>query len=300
MSPASGLMPGRLGLAASRIPHADRHGLLWLEYGKLSVEDGTLRFLAAKSETLDAGDYAIPYQAVSMILLGPGTSLTQDVLRLCARHGTLIAAVGEGGVKSYTAPPMGQARADVARAHAERWADPVKRLDTARRLYAWRFGKVLPHRDIATLRGIEGARMRESYRLVADRFGIQWQGRRYDRSEPESADLANQAINHAATFVEAAADLAVAAVGALPPLGFIHEESSNAFTLDIADLWRVDVTLPLAFGAVRASLDRKNDLPLERELRKRAVMVFRREKLIERMIERIKELLDVHDDRGDA
>lgn len=124
MSPEPGLLHGRLGLAASRIPHADRHGLLWLEYGKLSVEDGTLRFLAAKSESLDAGDYAIPYQAVSMILLGPGTSLTQDVLRLCARHGVLLAAVGEGGVKSYTAPPMGQGHSDIARRHAEYWAVP--------------------------------------------------------------------------------------------------------------------------------------------------------------------------------
>ncbi|WP_019560428.1 MULTISPECIES: type I-E CRISPR-associated endonuclease Cas1e [Caldimonas] len=299
MSPAPGLFPGRLGLAASRIPHADRHGLLWLEYGRLSVEDGTLRFVAAQSETLDAGDYAIPYQAVSMILLGPGTSLTQDVLRLCARHGTLIAAVGEGGVKSYTAPPMGQGRSEVARAHAERWADPRRRLDTARRLYAWRFGRVLPHRDIETLRGIEGARIKESYKLLAQRFGIDWHGRRYDRDNPNAADLPNQAINHAATFVEAAADIAVAAVGALPPLGFIHEDSSNAFTLDIADLWRVDLTVPLAFGAVRAMLDGKAD-SLEREVRRRAAAAFRRDKLIPKMIERIKELFDVDDRGGDA
>lgn len=299
MSPTPGLMHGRLGLAASRIPHADRHGLLWLEYGKLSVEDGTLRFVAAQSETLDAGDYAIPYQAVSMILLGPGTSLTQDVLRLCARHGTLIAAVGEGGVKIYTAPPMGQGRSDVARRHAERWAEPKLRLDTARRLYAWRFGRVLPHRDIETLRGIEGARIKESYKLIAQRFGIQWQGRRYDRQNPTAADLPNQAINHAATFVEAAADLAVAAVGALPPLGFIHEDSSNAFTLDIADLYRVDLTLPLAFGAARAFLDGKTD-NLEREIRKQAAKLFRQEKLIPRMIDRIKELLDVDDGGRDA
>ncbi|WP_240096618.1 type I-E CRISPR-associated endonuclease Cas1e [Thermomonas flagellata] len=298
MSPAPGLLHGRLGLAASRIPHADRHGLLWLEYGRLSVEDGTLRFVAAKSETLDAGDYAIPYQAVSMILLGPGTSLTQDVLRLCARHGTLIAAVGEGGVKSYTAPPMGQGRSDVARRHAERWADAKLRLDTARRLYAWRFGRVLPHRDIETLRGIEGARMKESYKLVAQRFGIPWQGRRYDRDNPNSADPANQAINHAATFVEAAADIAVAAVGALPPLGFIHEDSSNAFTLDVADLYRVDITLPLAFGAVRALADGKA-AHLEREVRQRAARLFRQEKLIPRMIDRIKELFDVDDGGGD-
>ena len=300
MSSAPGLIPGRLGLAASRIPHADRHGLLYLEYGRLSVEDGTLRFVAAQSETLDAGDYAIPYQAVSMILLGPGTSLTQDVMRLCARHSVLLAAVGEGGVKSYTAPPMGQGRSDVARAHAQRWADPKLRLDTARRLYAWRFGRVLPYRDIETLRGIEGARMKESYKLIAQRFGIDWHGRRYDRENPEAADLPNQAINHAATFVEAAADIAVAAVGALPPLGFIHEDSSNAFTLDIADLWRVDVTLPLAFASVQAMQKGKGDVSLEREVRKRAARLFRQEKLIPKMIDRIKELFDVHDRGGDA
>lgn len=281
------------------MPHADRHGLLFLEYGRLSVEDGTLRFVAAPSETLDSGDYAIPYQAVSMLLLGPGTSLTHDVLRLAARHGLLLCAVGEGGVKSYTAPPMGRGRSDVARAHAELWADSKKRLDAARKLYAWRFGRVLPHRDIAILRGIEGARMKESYRVVAQRFGIDWCGRRYDRHAPNSADVPNQAINHAATFVEAAADVAVASVGALPPLGFIHEDSSNAFTLDVADLWRVDVVLPLAFGAARAVLDGKSE-HLEREVRRRAARVFRQEKLVSRMIERIQELLGVDDLGGNS
>lgn len=299
MSATPGLLPGRLGLAASRIPHADRHGLLWLEYGKLSVEDGTLRFLAAQSDALDAGDYAIPYQSVSMILLGPGTSITQDVLRLAARHGALIAAVGEGGVKSYTAPPMGQGHSDVARLHATRWADPKGRLDTARRLYAWRFGRILPHKDIETLRGIEGARIKEAYRLAAQRFGIDWQGRRYDRNNPNATDLPNQAINHAATFVEAAADIAVAVVGTLPPLGFIHEESNNAFTLDIADLYRVEVTLPLAFGAVKA-LQTTKGASLEREVRKRAATLFRQEKLVSKMIDRIKELFDVHDSGSNA
>jgi CRISP-associated protein Cas1 len=83
------------------------------------------------------------------------------------------------------------------------------------------------------------------------------------------------------------------------PLGFIHEEASNAFTLDIADLWRVDVTLPLAFGAARAALDGKCD-NLEREIRRRAAKTFRQEKLIPRMIERIRELFDVDDRGGDA
>lgn len=293
------LLPGRLGLARSRIPHVDRHGLLWLSRGNLYVESGTLRFLAAQSESIDAGDYAIPYQGVSIILLGPGTTVTHDVLRLLARHGTLLAAVGEGGVKLYTAPPMGQGRSEVARAHAQLWADPESRLQIARRMYAIRFGEVLPHKDIAVLRGIEGSRVKEVYKIVAQQHGIPWKGRRYDRENPTSADIPNQAINHAATFVEAAADVAVAAVGALPPLGFIHEDSSNAFTLDIADLWRAEVTVPLAFS-VSARVLKNSELSLEREIRFEAAVWFKRRKLIPAMIDRIKELLRVDDSNRDT
>lgn len=295
----SGLFAGRLGLAETRIPHADRHGLLWLIFGNLTVEDGTLRFRAAESEWLKAGDYAIPYQGLSLLLLGPGTTISHDALRLLARHGTLLAAVGEGGVKFYTAPPMGQGHSDVARAHARLWADEKARLDVARRMYAFRFGRILPHKDIAVLRGIEGARMKDSYRLVAQQHGVEWNGRHYDRQNPNAADVPNQALNHAATFVESAADVAVAAVGALPPLGFIHEESSNAFTLDVADLFRAEVTLPLAFSVARRVQD-KPDLLLEREVRKEAARQFHKQQLIPKMIDRIKELLHVDDGGGNT
>lgn len=294
----SPFFPGRLGLAAARIPYVDRHGLLWLSRGNLFVADGTLRFLSAGDGDMEPGEYAIPYQSVSMILIGPGTSITHDVLRILARHGTLLAAVGDGGVKLYTAPPMGQGRSDVARAHARLWADEEQRLHVARRMYAFRFGEVLPRRDISALRGIEGGRLRAAYQIIAQKYGIDWKGRRYNRQDPQAADIPNQAINHAATFVEAAADIAVAAVGALPPLGFIHEESSNAFTLDVADMWRLDITLPLAFS-VAAKVMKDPELSLEREIRYEAARWFRKHKLIPAMIERIKELLHVTDGSSD-
>jgi CRISPR-associated protein Cas1 len=161
-------------------------------------------------------------------------------------------------------------------------------------MYAWRFGRVLPHKDIAVLRGIEGARLKETYRLVAEEHRISWKGRRYDRDDPNACDIPNQAINHTVTFVEAAADIAVALVGALPPLGFIHEDSSNAFTLDITDLYRADITLPLAFSVARQAMD-DPDLKLERELRRAAAAWFRKHQVIPKMIDRIKELLGVDD-----
>lgn len=292
--PATGLFPGRLGLAESRVPQADRHGLLWLSRGALRVEDGTLRFVAAESELIAAGDYAVPYQGLSIILLGPGSTVSHDVLRLLARHGTLLVAVGEGGVKFYTAPPMGRGRSAVARSHARLWADEKARLDVARRMYAFRFGEVLPHRDIAVLRGIEGGRVKALYRLTAEKYGLLWKGRRYDRQNPNAADVPNQALNHTATFVEAAADIAVAAVGALPPLGFIHEDSSNAFVLDVADLWRSEITVPLAFAVAKRVID-DPQRSLERELRFEAARCFRKQKLIPAMIDRVKELLHVDD-----
>ncbi len=288
------LFSGRLGLAQSRIPYKDRHGLIWLSKGKLYVKDGTLHFAAAGNEQIEAGIYAIPYQGLSMVLMGPGTTISHDALRILARHGTLLAAVGEGGVKFYTAPPMGMGRSEIARAHALLWANKKKRVDVARRMYALRFGRIFPHKDITVLRGIEGSRIKELYKITAEKYGIKWEGRRYDRQNPEAADLPNQAINHAATFVEAAAHIAVAAVGALPPLGFIHEDPSISFVLDIADLWRADLTIPLAFSCTK-KVAANIDLDLERTIRLEAASWFRKKQVIPKMIDTIKELLNVND-----
>ncbi|HHY15662.1 MAG TPA: type I-E CRISPR-associated endonuclease Cas1 [Firmicutes bacterium] len=293
------IFAGRLGLAAARVPHVDRHGLVFLSRGNLFVADGTLCFRTAGSDDLAAGEYAIPYQTVSMILLGPGTSVTHDVLRILARHSTLLAAVGDGGVKYYTAPPMGTGRSAIARAHARLWADEDERIKIARRMYGYRFQSAFPHEDLNVLRGMEGVRVKQQYQILARQYGVEWKGRRYDRTNPQLNDLPNQAINHAATFVEAAAEIAVAAVGALPPLGFIHEDSSKAFTLDIADLWRGDITLPLAFS-VAGMIPNIPEGMLERRIRYEASKWFKKHKLIAKMIDRIKELLYVNNSSGDA
>lgn len=284
------MLKGRLGLEKARIPHADRHGLLWLSRGELCVIDGCLHFLRGK-DSLTPGIDQIPHQAVSMILLGPGSSVTHDALRLLARHGTLLAAVGEDGVRSYTAPPLLPDRSDIARRQAELWGSPRRRISVARHMYALRLGEVLPHRDLDTLRGIEGARVKTIYRLMAQKYGIDWKGRHYDRANPNATDLPNQAINHAATAVQAAAAIAVQSVAALPPLGFIHEDSGQSFVLDIADLFRDTVTLQIAFTAARRA--QQSDETIDRLVRREAATVFRKHQIIGAMIDRIKQILRV-------
>jgi len=285
------MLSGRLGLEKARIPHADRHGLVWLDRGRLDVEDGCLRFVTAGGGDLAAGSYQIPHQAVSIILLGPGSSVTHDALRLLARHGCALAAIGEGAVRFYTAPPLMPDTSHVARAQVKLWADPESRMEVARAMYAIRFGEIVRTRDIEVLRGQEGARIKRSYQLAAERHGVVWRGRNYDRENPTAGDLPNQAINHAATAMRAAACVAVAAVGAIPQLGFVHEDSGQAFPLDIADLYRHDVVLDIAFGAVRES-DKSGD-SIERATRRRAAILMRQKSVIPTMIDRIKLLLGV-------
>jgi CRISPR-associated protein Cas1 len=286
---------GRLGLETARVPQQDRHGLLWLARGQLYVHEGTLRFRCAGFYDLEPGDYAIPFQLLTCIVLQPGTSLTHDVLRLCAAHGTGIVAVGEGGTRFFASAPFGPNESARARRHVACWADPKRRLEAARRMYAWRLGEVFPGAEIAVLRGMEGARMKETYKRVAQQFGIEWSGRRYDRTNPDAADIANQAINHAVTAVEATAMVAVAVTGAIPQLGFIHEDAGHSFTLDITDLFRDTVTLPVAFAAAKQAA-KKPDEPVERIARRLAAKVLREKKIVLAMIDRIKELLDTPGD----
>lgn len=293
------MLKGRLGLEKARIPHADRHGLLWLSRGELCVVDGCLHFSRGNDSLRPSLDQ-VPHQAVSMILLGPGSSVTHDALRLLARHGTLLAAVGEDGVRCYTAPPLLPDRSDVARRQAELWGNPRRRISVARHMYALRLGEVLPHRDLDTLRGIEGSRVKNFYRLMAEKHGIQWKGRHYDRADPEATDLPNQSINHAATAVQAAAAIAVQSLAALPPLGFIHEDSGQSFVLDVADLFRDTVTLQIAFTAAKRA--EASDETVDRIVRREAATVFRKQLVIGAMIDKIKQVLrmdEVGDGAGD-
>jgi CRISPR-associated protein Cas1 len=270
------------------MPHADRHGLIWFERGELCVIDGCLHFFAGK-DSLKPFSVQIPHQTVSMILLGPGSTVTHDALRLLARHGTLMAAVGEDGVRCYTAPPLMPDRSDIARRQAELWGNPRRRVSVARQMYALRLGEVLPHRDLDTLRGIEGSRVKATYQLMAQRYGIEWKGRRYDRNNPNAADIPNQAINHAATAVQGAAAIAVQAVAAIPQLGFIHEDSGQAFVLDVADLFRDTITLQIAFTvAKKAETDSQT---IDRLVRREAATVFRKQAVIPAMIDKIKQVI---------
>jgi CRISPR-associated protein Cas1 len=191
----------------------------------------------------------------------------------------------------YSAQPLGPDWSALARRQTTLWADGTSRIFIARAMYAKRMGEIYPNVEISVLRGMEGARAREIYSLMAHKFGIQWKGRYYDRNNPEETDIPNQALNHASTVVYAAASIAVAATRTIPQLGFIHEDSGQSFVLDVADIFRDTFTLPVAFGACKQFF-REQTISIERQVRKHAGVTLRRQGIIPKMIDTIKELLE--------
>ena len=165
-------------------------------------------------------------------------------------------------------------------------------------MYAVRLGEIFPDASLDALRGMEGARVKATYKQLAKEHGLTWRGRRYDRNDPNKTDPINEAINHASAAMNSAAQIATAAAGCIPQLGFIHEDSGMSFPLDIADMNRHDVTVPAAFRALKR---KRPDQKLEMVVRKEVASTLRSEKVVAKMIDRIKDLIDdVGDDDGDV
>lgn len=127
--------------------------------------------------------------------------------------------------------------------------------------------------------------------LHAQRAQVEWRGRRYDRADPEAADLPNQALNHASSAVEGAAAIAIAATATIPQLGFVHEDPGQSFVLDISDLYRDSIIIPSAFRAAKHVAERPEE-SLERVSRRLTGEALTREQVIPAMIERIKSLFE--------
>ncbi|MGR6998795.1 type I-E CRISPR-associated endonuclease Cas1e [Yinghuangia aomiensis] len=196
----------------------------------------------------------IPTAALSCLLLGPGTSITARALSTFARHGTTVLCVGTAGVRCYAAVVPDGMTTRWLELQARAWSDDASRSAVARRMYARRFGDAAPEdATIAQLRGLEGQRMKALYRVLATQHGVRAFKRSYDPRDWDGQDPVNLALSAANTCLYGIVHAAVNALGCSPGLGFVHTGTTHSFVYDIADLYKAELTLPLAFNLQRAS-----------------------------------------------
>lgn len=243
----------------------------------------------AKSITLfdKRGSVAIPCAALSLLLLGPGSSITHAAVRALAENGCMIAWTGEGAVRLY-AHSSGETRSarNLIR-QAALASDAASRLAVINRMYRLRFAEELsPGLSLQQLRGREGLRVREAYARASAETGVQWQGRFYDRGDWRRADPVNRALSTAASALYGICHAAIVAVGYSPGLGFIHSGKMLSFVYDIADLYKAELTIPLAFRVVA-----EGESGIESRVRQGCRDAFYRGRLLERIIPDIDRVL---------
>ncbi|MDP3671574.1 MAG: type I-E CRISPR-associated endonuclease Cas1e [Telluria sp.] len=264
------------------IPIRDRLSVLFIERCQLDVIDGA--FVAVDSIGVRTH---IPVGGVVCLMLEPGVRISHAACALAARAGTLLVWVGEGGVRLYSAGQPGGARADRLLYQAKLALDDDARLKVVRAMYAYRFGEEPPtRRSVEQLRGIEGARVRALYQQFAKQYGVQWIARNYDQQSWDVADIPNRCLSAATSCLYGVAEAAILAAGYAPAIGFIHTGKPLSFAYDIADLYKFDTVVPIAFSVAGKSTQQP-----EREVRHCCRDAFRQSKLLERIIPDIETLL---------
>lgn len=261
----------------------ERVTVLFIERGELDVLDGA--FVVVDVTGIRTH---IPVGSVACLMLEPGTRLSHRAAELAGRVGTLLVWVGEAGVRLYSAGQPGGARSDRLLYQAKLALDEDLRLKVVRKMYAIRFDEEPPERrSVDQLRGIEGARVRGLYQGLAKKFGVNWVRRDYDAEVWQEADLANRCLSAATSCLYGVSEAAVLAAGYAPAVGFIHTGRPLSFVYDIADIYKFDTVVPIAF---RIAGSHRNGNP-EREVRLACRDIFRQTKLLDRIIPDIETIL---------
>jgi CRISPR-associated protein Cas1 len=256
--------------------------------------------MAPASSSMETGVRThIPIGGLACLMLEPGARISHAAVALAARAGTLITWVGEGGVRLYAAGQPGGARSDRLLWQARLALSEEARLKIVRKMFAMRFNETAPERrSVDQLRGIEGARVRTLYDLLAQRYGVKWKRRAYDVGDWDASDVPNRCLSAATACLHGLTEAAVLAAGYAPAIGFLHSGKPLSFVYDIADLFKFETVVPVAFEI--AGKAAKGKFPgsasdVAGVVRRSCRDAFRRTKLLEQIIPTIDEVLAAGD-----
>lgn len=261
----------------------DGWSYLYVEHCRIDQEDKAIAIHDAE------GKVPVPCASLALLMLGPGTSITHAAISVLADCGCLVVWCGEGAVRFY-AQGMGESRfADKLLRQAHLCSDPALRLKVVMRMYRMRFTDPLPDGiTLQQIRGKEGVRVREAYANISRETGVEWKGRSYDRDAWFDADPINRALSAANSCLYGICHAAIISAGYSPALGFIHTGKQLSFVYDVADLYKVQTTIPAAFRTVA-----QGGTNVERQVRMACRDIFEETRLLVRVVDDIQALLDI-------
>ncbi len=283
-------IPGMAKPEIQALPQiADRMTFIYLEHCKLNRQDSAITVMDENGIT------HIPSGMISVLLLGPGTDVSHRAMELIGDAGISVCWIGEKGVRYYAGGRPLTHSARLLLKQAELVVNQRKHLEVVRKMYMMRF----PDEDVSgltlqQLRGREGSRIRKVYRNASKEWNVPWNGREYDPNDFSASDRVNQALSAAHVCLYGLAHAVICALGCSPAMGFVHVGHECSFVYDIADLYKADITIPIAFEIAAQETE-----DLSREVRHRVRDEMTGRHLLEQMVHDIKELLSPEDASAD-
>jgi CRISPR-associated protein Cas1 len=255
-------------------PVRERWTPLYLEHGRIEVDDSSVKWIGADRLVM-----RLPVASLSVLMLGPGTTITHAAIRACAVCNTPICWIGAEGMHFYASGITPTHDNERARIQAALASDPASRTKVARKMFSMRFTDVdVDKYSVNELRGFEGRRVKRLYQEMGLRFAVSWKGRSYDAGNWDIADTINRAVSAANAALYALTASVVISMGYLPHLGFIHTAGTLPLVFDIADIYKPETTLPAAFESVSL-----NENASEEEVITRLKFYIENTKLLKRM-----------------
>ncbi|KOA50292.1 hypothetical protein BAAM0483_03915 [Bifidobacterium animalis subsp. animalis MCC 0483] len=245
--PVPGARPPELG---ELVRCEDRISFVYFEHCIINRKDNAI------TVTDHTGTIYVPAASLSVLMLGPGTNVTHQAMTVIGENGATVVWVGERGVRMYAfGKPLTHSSA-LLQQQARLVSNTRKRLAVARAMYQMRFpGEDVSKLTMQQLRGREGARIRKVYRAMSKETGVEWDKRTYNPQDYDDSNDINKALSAAHTCLYGIAHSVIVALGCSPGLGFVHVGHERSFVYDVADLYKAELSIPVAFRTVAKEPD---------------------------------------------
>lgn len=245
----------------------DRYPFIYLERGRLEVDDSSVKWIDS-----DCNVVRIPCATINALLLGPGTSITHEAVKVLAASNCCVSWVGEDSLIFYAVGQSPNADSRNLRRQMLLAADPQKAENVARNMFSKRFPSAeLKGKCLKEMMGMEGYRVRQLYEEKAQKYGIGWRGRSYQPGKFELGDTTNRYLTSANAALYGILSAVIHSMGYSPHIGFIHSGSPLPFVYDMADLYKEDICIDLAFALTVETAGIYDKSMISSEFRKRVI-----------------------------
>lgn len=254
-----------------------KYGVFYLEHCRVVASDTRLSFI--KSDQALEKYFALPHLNLAILLLGPGTSMTQQAARLMASEGVLVGFTAGGAVPLFLASQSEYRPTEYLQSWISWWPDEAMRLKKAKTLQALRIQNVekawskwfgTTHTatlhdageaylegleksgSVSALLGFEANYTKTLYKTLARHFKMD----DFKRTHRSGESHVNQLLDQGNYLAYGFASVALWGLGIPPSLAVIHGKTRRgALVFDIADVYKDALVLPTAFEAAHGQLN---------------------------------------------